>query len=161
MPDAFTAPVLLKVEVNISTDEIMPAGAKVLPYRSNIPGISQFVYYLKDESFSERAKKAKESSGGHVIVAGKNYAQGSIGGIRHCSRYLVRYCLAKSDARIGSPSLVDFAICLWNLPKRRITMISIRVMNYLLPACNRTWKTTIPSLFITRQKIKTIRLLTV
>ncbi len=112
LPDAFTAPVLLKVEDNISTDEIMPAGAKVLPYRSNIPGISQFVYYLKDESFSERAKKAKESSGGHVIVAGKNYAQGS--SREHAAiapRYLGQVAvLAKSYARIGWQNLVNFGI---------------------------------------------------
>ena len=103
---------LLKVEDNISTDEIMPAGAKVLPYRSNIPGISQFVYYLKDETFSDRAQKAKETSDGHIIVAGKNYAQGS--SREHAAiapRYLGQVAvLAKSYARIGWQNLVNFGI---------------------------------------------------
>ncbi len=112
LPDDFTVPVLLKVEDNISTDEIMPAGAKVLPYRSNIPGISQFVYYLKDETFSDRAQKAKETSDGHIIVAGKNYAQGS--SREHAAiapRYLGQVAvLAKSYARIGWQNLVNFGI---------------------------------------------------
>lgn len=112
LPDEITAPVLLKVEDNISTDEIMPAGAKVLPFRSNIPGISQFVYYLKDETFSERAKKELKTSGGHIVVAGKNYAQGS--SREHAAiapRYLGQVAvLAKSYARIGWQNLVNFGI---------------------------------------------------
>ncbi|HHP7243061.1 MAG TPA: aconitate hydratase, partial [Elainellaceae cyanobacterium] len=72
-----TIPVLLKVGDNISTDEILPAGSRVLPFRSNIPGISQFVYYLKDETFAERAEAASKKYGGHIIVGGSNYAQGS------------------------------------------------------------------------------------
>lgn len=112
LPDEFEVPVLLKVEDNISTDEIMPAGAKVLPYRSNIPGISQFVYYLKDDSFSERAKKAQKSLGGSVVVGGKNYAQGS--SREHAAiapRYLGQIAvLAKSYARIGWQNLINFGI---------------------------------------------------
>lgn len=105
-------PVLLKVGDNISTDEIMPAGAKVLPYRSNIPGISQFVYYLSDETFAERAEAAKEKYGGHVIVGGSNYAQGS--SREHAAiapRYLGQVAvLAKSYARIGWQNLINFGI---------------------------------------------------
>lgn len=112
LPDEFTVPVLLKVEDNISTDEIMPAGAKVLPYRSNIPGISQFVYYLKDETFSKRAEETRDNQGGHVIVAGENYAQGS--SREHAAiapRYLGQVAvLAKSYARIGWQNLVNFGI---------------------------------------------------
>lgn len=112
LPDEFTVPVLLKVEDNISTDEIMPAGAKVLPFRSNIPGISQFVYYLKDETFSQRAAEARDAKGGHVIVAGENYAQGS--SREHAAiapRYLGQVAvLAKSYARIGWQNLVNFGI---------------------------------------------------
>lgn len=112
LPDRATVPVLLKVGDNISTDEIMPAGARVLPFRSNIPGISQFVYYLNDETFSERAEAAKEKFGGHVIVAGDNYAQGS--SREHAAiapRYLGQIAvLAKSYARIGWQNLVNFGI---------------------------------------------------
>ncbi len=105
-------PVLLKVKDNISTDEIMPAGAKVLPYRSNIPGISKFVYYLMDDSFSDRALAARDEFGGHVIVAGDNYAQGS--SREHAAiapRYLGQFAvIAKSYARIGWQNLVNFGI---------------------------------------------------
>ncbi|MEW6496190.1 MAG: aconitate hydratase [Cyanobacteriota bacterium] len=112
LPNQFSVPVLLKVGDNISTDEIMPAGARVLPFRSNIPGISQFVYYLMDETFSERAEMEKEKYGGHVIVAGDNYAQGS--SREHAAiapRYLGQVAvLAKSYARIGWQNLVNFGI---------------------------------------------------
>ncbi|HKJ47341.1 MAG TPA: aconitate hydratase [Balneolales bacterium] len=112
LEDHIEIPVLLKVGDNISTDEIMPAGATVLPYRSNIPGISQFVYYLKDDSFSERAKETKEKFGGHILVGGKNYAQGS--SREHAAiapRYLGQAAvLAKSYARIGWQNLVNFGV---------------------------------------------------
>ncbi|MBE9078605.1 aconitate hydratase [Romeria aff. gracilis LEGE 07310] len=112
LPDAFSVPVLLKVGDNVSTDEIMPAGSRVLPFRSNIPGISDFVYYQVDETFTDRAKTAKEKSGGHVIVAGDNYAQGS--SREHAAiapRYLGQVAvLAKSYARIGWQNLVNFGV---------------------------------------------------
>jgi len=112
LEDHIEIPVLLKVGDNISTDEIMPAGATVLPYRSNIPGISQFVYYLKDDSFSERAKETKEKFRGHILVGGKNYAQGS--SREHAAiapRYLGQAAvLAKSYARIGWQNLVNFGV---------------------------------------------------
>jgi aconitate hydratase len=112
LPDSVTVPVLLKVGDNISTDEILPAGAKVLPYRSNIPEISKFVYYLHDKTFWERAKTAQEKSGGHIVVAGSNYAQGS--SREHAAiapRYLGQIAvLAKSYARIGWQNLVNFGI---------------------------------------------------
>ncbi len=112
LPNQVYVPVLLKVGDNISTDEIMPAGARVLPFRSNIPGISQFVYYMVDETFSERAKEAKEKYGGHVVVAGNNYAQGS--SREHAAiapKYLGQVAvLAKSYARIGWQNLVNFGI---------------------------------------------------
>jgi len=112
LPDQAMVPVLLKVGDNISTDEILPAGARVLPFRSNIPGISWFVYYLNDETFAERAAAAKAKYGGHVIVAGDNYAQGS--SREHAAiapRYLGQIAvLAKSYARIGWQNLVNFGI---------------------------------------------------
>ncbi|MDJ0592974.1 MAG: hypothetical protein QNJ72_23785 [Pleurocapsa sp. MO_226.B13] len=112
LPDEITVPVLLKVENNISTDEIMPAGSKVLPFRSNIPKISEFVYYLLDKDFTERAKTAQQESGGHVLIAGDNYAQGS--SREHAAiapRYLGQIAvIAKSYARIGWQNLVNFGI---------------------------------------------------
>jgi aconitate hydratase len=112
LPNDFSVPVLLKVGDNVSTDEIMPAGARVLPFRSNIPGISQFVYYMVDETFSERAQIAKEKFDGHVIVGGSNYAQGS--SREHAAiapRYLGQVAvIAKSYARIGWQNLVNFGV---------------------------------------------------
>jgi aconitate hydratase len=72
LKDLIEAEVLLKLGDNITTDDIMPAGSAVLPYRSNIPAISEFVFTNIDNSFSKRAQEAK-SAGGGVIVGGENY----------------------------------------------------------------------------------------
>jgi aconitate hydratase len=110
LPESFDAPVLLKVGDNVSTDEIMPAGQKVLPYRSNIPKIAEFVYYQVDEGYVERAKGSEAS--GHVIVGGDNYGQGS--SREHAAiapRYLgLRVVIAKSYARIHWQNLANFGI---------------------------------------------------
>ncbi len=110
LPDSFDSPVLLKVGDDISTDEIMPAGSKVLPYRSNIPEISKFVYYQVDETYYDRAMEHQQN--GSVIVGGENYGQGS--SREHAAiapRYLgVRAVLAKSFARIHWQNLVNFGI---------------------------------------------------
>ena len=109
LPHSFKIPVLLKVEDNISTDEISPAGAKVLPYRSNIPRISEFTYYHVDPEYVERTKKNKA---GHVIVGGTNYGQGS--SREHAAlapRYLgLKVVIAKSFARIHWQNLINFGI---------------------------------------------------
>ncbi|MEX2601982.1 MAG: aconitate hydratase, partial [Balneolaceae bacterium] len=108
----FEAPVLLKMGDNISTDEILKAGAEVLPFRSNIPEISRFAYTVIDDSFYDRAMAEKEKSGGHVVVAGENYAQGS--SREHAAiapRFLGQHAvLAVSYARIGWQNLVNFGI---------------------------------------------------
>lgn len=100
--------VLFKVDDNISTDAIMPAGAKILPLRSNIPAISEYVFYWLDPTF---AKRAKEKNGG-FIVGGDNYGQGS--SREHAAlapMYLgVRGVLAKSFARIHRANLINFGI---------------------------------------------------
>ena len=113
-PDTFpqentlTAPLLLKVGDNITTDHIMPAGAKILPYRSNIPHLSQFCFAVCDETFPERAKAAGRS----VIVGGSNYGQGS--SREHAALvplYLgVRAVVAKSFARIHVANLINVGI---------------------------------------------------
>ena len=109
LPDGFEAAVLLKVGDNISTDEIMPAGEKVLPYRSNIPKMSEFVYWQVDESYSERARTHE---GSHAIVGGANYGQGS--SREHAAivpRYLgLRVVIAKYFARIHRQNLTNFGI---------------------------------------------------
>jgi aconitate hydratase len=110
LPDDLAGPVLLKVGDDISTDEIMPAGARVLPYRSNIPEISKFVYEPVDDSYYERALERQEE--GHFIIGGANYGQGS--SREHAAlapRYLgLRAVLARSFARIHWQNLVNFGV---------------------------------------------------
>jgi aconitate hydratase len=111
LPDDFSLPVLLKVGNNISTDEILPAGARVLPYRSNIPKISEFVFDIIDETYSKRAQ-SHHYQGGHAIIAGENYGQGS--SREHAAlapRYLgLHLIIAKSFARIHWQNLINFGI---------------------------------------------------
>jgi len=108
LPANITGEVLLKVGDNITTDHIMPAGAKVLPLRSNIPKISEFVYYQVDENFAKRAKE----KGGGFIVGGDNYGQGS--SREHAAlapMYLgIKMVLVKSFARIHLANLINFGI---------------------------------------------------
>ncbi|MBN2008552.1 aconitate hydratase [candidate division KSB1 bacterium] len=103
-------PVLIKVGDNISTDEIMPAGSRVLPYRSNIPEISKFVFNPIDSEYFDRAISFQEI--GSAIIAGENYGQGS--SREHAAlapRYLgVKVVIAKSFARIHFQNLVNFGI---------------------------------------------------
>jgi aconitate hydratase len=111
LPDHFALPVLLKMGDNISTDEILPAGARVLPYRSNIPKISEFAFDVIDETYHTRAQ-AIHSKGGHAIIAGDNYGQGS--SREHAAlapRYLgLHLVIAKSFARIHWQNLINFGI---------------------------------------------------
>ncbi len=108
----FEVPVLLKMEDNISTDGILKAGAEVLPFRSNIPEISKYSFIVIDENFYDRALEADDKHGGHVVVAGENYAQGS--SREHAAiapRYLgQKAVIAKSYARIGWQNLINFGI---------------------------------------------------
>lgn len=103
--------VLIKLADNITTDHIMPAGAKILPFRSNLPKISEFVFGQIDESFSKRALEQKEK-GGAAIVAGENYGQGS--SREHAAlapMYLgIKVVLTRSFARIHHDNLVNFGI---------------------------------------------------
>ena len=108
LPDALEVPVLLKVGDDISTDEIMPAGARVLPFRSNIPKIADFVYEQVDESYVQRAR----DTGDHAIVGGENYGQGS--SREHAAlapRHLgLRVVIARDYARIHWQNLVNFGV---------------------------------------------------
>ena len=106
--DTLTAAVSLKVGDNITTDHIMPAGAKILPYRSNIPYLSNFCFGVCDKSFPERAKALGES----IVIGGSNYGQGS--SREHAAlvpMYLgVRAVIAKSFARIHAANLINSGI---------------------------------------------------
>lgn len=108
LPSSLQGLVLLKVGDNITTDDIMPAGAKILRLRSNIPAIAQHVFEGVDSTFAERAQAA----GGGFIVGGENYGQGS--SREHAAlapMYLgIKAVLAKSFARIHSANLVNFGI---------------------------------------------------
>lgn len=112
LKDACQVPVLLKMGDNISTDEILKAGADVLPFRSNLPEISKYSYTVIDDTFYDRAMKTKESHGGHIVVAKDNYAQGS--SREHAAlapKYLGQVAvIANSYARIAWQNLVNFGI---------------------------------------------------
>lgn len=110
LPERLEGPVLLKVADDISTDGIMPAGAKVLPFRSNIPELSKFVFSQIDPTYYERAMACRKQ--GSFVVGGANYGQGS--SREHaalCPRYLgLQAVLAKSFARIHLQNLSNFGI---------------------------------------------------
>ncbi len=109
--DTLEVPVLLRVGDDISTDEIMPAGARVLPYRSNVPKIAEFCFDVVDATYPKRAL-AQRARGGHAIVGGSNYGQGS--SREHAAlapRYLGLWTVvARSFARIHYQNLVSFGI---------------------------------------------------
>lgn len=110
LPDRIEGPVLLVMEDDISTDEILPAGARVLPFRSNIPAISKFVFREIDETYHDRALDIEREDS--FVVGGDNYGQGS--SREHAAiapRYLgLRVVLAKSFARIHRQNLINFGI---------------------------------------------------
>lgn len=110
LAEKIEAPVLLKVGDDVSTDEIMPAGSEVLPYRSNIPEISKFVFRHVDETYYNRAMQFQKS--GSIIIGGRNYGQGS--SREHAAiapRYLgLKVVIAKSFARIHWQNLINFGI---------------------------------------------------
>ncbi len=110
LPDTLRGPVLLKMGDDISTDEILPAGARVLPYRSNIPEISKYAFSRIDETYYDRAIQHQKQIS--FVVAGINYGQGS--SREHAvigPRYLgLRTVLAKKFARIHWQNLINFGI---------------------------------------------------
>jgi len=111
LPDSLSLAVLLKVGDDITTDHIMPAGARVLPFRSNIPEISKFVYDIIDETYPSRALDIREA-GGHAVIGGENYGQGS--SREHAAlapKYLgLHLVIVKSFARIHWQNLINFGI---------------------------------------------------
>jgi aconitate hydratase len=112
LTEKFKAPVLLKCGNDISTDEILSGGTKVLPLRSNIPAISEWAYHQLDPEFYTKAIAAQKKYKGHLIIAGSNYAQGS--SREHAAlapKYLGQIAvIAKGYARIGWQNLINFGI---------------------------------------------------
>ncbi|WP_456386694.1 aconitate hydratase [Desulfolithobacter sp.] len=112
LPETWKGRVMLKVGDNITTDHIMPAGAKILPLRSNIPAISEYVFHAVDPDFATSMKQAAEQGVAGMIVGGENYGQGS--SREHAAlapRYLgVQIKLVKSFARIHKANLINFGI---------------------------------------------------
>ncbi len=108
LSDLMEVPVLLKVGDDVSTDDIMPAGTRVLPFRSNIPKIAEFSFDMIDPTYATRAKQVK----GHIVVGGSNYGQGS--SREHAAlgpQFLgLRAVLAKGFARIHSSNLINFGV---------------------------------------------------
>ncbi|WP_255946308.1 aconitate hydratase [Streptomyces odontomachi] len=111
MPDTVRGPVLLKVGDDVSTDEISPAGAKALPFRSHIPRLAAFTFTRIDPEYPHRATD-REEDGEHLVVGGDNYGQGS--SREHAAitpRYLgLRAVIAKSYARIHWQNLANFGV---------------------------------------------------
>src|SRR3954467_6749848 len=112
IPDALTLPVLLKVGDDISTDDIVPAGTRVLPFWSNIERVGDFVFETVDEGYPRRARGARDGGRGHPIVAGNTYGQGSSRenaalAPRHLGLHAV---LARSFARIHWQNLANFGV---------------------------------------------------
>jgi aconitate hydratase len=110
LQNSLEGPVLLKLENNVSTDDISPAGSKVVPFRSNIPEISKFTFARVDPTFYERAMQYQST--GSFLVAGANYGQGS--SREHAAlapNFLgIKSVLAKSYARIHRSNLINFGI---------------------------------------------------
>jgi aconitate hydratase len=108
LPDTLKVPVAIKVGDDVSTDEILPAGARALPYRSNIAKLAEFAFTQLDEGYPERARRA----GQHAVVGGANYGQGS--SREHAAiapRHLgLRVVLARSYARIHWENLANFGV---------------------------------------------------
>ncbi|MYL49660.1 aconitate hydratase [Halobacillus litoralis] len=111
LPDDMELPILLKMGNDISTDEILAGGARVLPYRSNLPEISKFTFEIVDETYYDRAMEARDD-GGHAVVAGANYGQGS--SREHAAlapKYLgLKVAIVEDFARIHWQNLANFGV---------------------------------------------------
>ncbi|MHA1439701.1 MAG: aconitate hydratase [Promethearchaeota archaeon] len=111
LPNDIRVKILIIVEDDITTDHIMPAGAKILPFRSNLPKISEFVFERIDPSFFSRALKEKQDKGS-AIIGGENYGQGSSREHAALAPYYlgIRVIITKSFARIHRDNLINFGI---------------------------------------------------
>ena len=112
LQDSISVPVMLKVGDNISTDDIMPAGARVMPLWTNIPKMSEYTFEPIDETYPQRARQVGAERRGHAIVGGANYGQGSSReNAALAPRFLgLEVVLAKTYARIHWQNLVNFGV---------------------------------------------------
>ncbi len=112
LQDSISVPVMLKVGDNISTDDIMPAGARVMPLWTNIPKMSEYTFEPIDETYPQRARQGGAERRGHAIVGGANYGQGSSReNAALAPRFLgLEVVLAKTYARIHWQNLVNFGV---------------------------------------------------
>lgn len=117
LPDRLDLPVLLVLGDDVSTDEILPAGARVLPWRSNLPKIAEFAFSGVDDDYPRRAAAGHDD--GHAIVAGRNYGQGSSREHAAAAPRLLglRVVLARAFARIHHQNLVNFGVLPLRLPE--------------------------------------------
>jgi aconitate hydratase len=111
LPEELELPILLKVGDNVSTDEILPAGIRAMPLWSSVTGMSEYAFEGCDPSYPERAKEVRDS-GGHIVVGGRNYGQGSSREKAALApRYLgLRVVIAKRYARIHWENLVNYGV---------------------------------------------------
>ncbi|MFC3225935.1 aconitate hydratase [Marinibaculum pumilum] len=111
LPDRLELPILLAAGDDLSTDEILPAGSEILPFRSNIPKIAEFTFSAVDSSYPQRSEEARDG-GGHAVLGGRNYGQGS--SREHAAlapRYLgLRAVLARSFARLHRANLINYGV---------------------------------------------------
>jgi aconitate hydratase len=112
LPERLCLPVLLKVADDLSTDEILPAGARVLPYRSNIGQIARFSFEAAMDGYADRADALLESHGGHAVVGGRNYGQGSSREHAALAPRVIglRAVIAKTFARIHAQNLTNYGV---------------------------------------------------
>jgi len=122
--DNRVARVLLKAGDNVSTDDIIPAGVRILPYWSKIPKVAEFAFERIDETYATRAKESRDRGETHIIVAGSNYGQCSSrenGAL--APRYLgLQMVIAKSFARIHWQNLINFGVLPLTFPNMAPTM---------------------------------------
>ncbi len=153
MPDNIVGHVGIKVGDKITTDHIMPAGAR-LKYRSNVPKYSEFVFEPIDPGFPKRAMADKQKGLATVIVAGESYGQGS--SREHaalCPMYLgVKAIIAKSVERIHAANLVNFGIVSLSFKNGRTTTRLTKATRLRSPTSRRSYRTTNPSSLWTRRR---------
>lgn len=157
LPEEITAKAVLKVGDNITTDHIMPAGAKILPYRSNIPHLSQYCFAVCDETFPERIK----AEGKGFIIGGANYGQGS--SREHAALvplYLgVKAVITKSFARIHVANLVNAGILPSPLLMKKIMIRLTKWTSFHFQTLKMQLKTTSLLYLKTLQRVKNISLI--
>ncbi len=157
LPEEITAKAVLKVGDNITTDHIMPAGAKILPYRSNIPHLSQYCFAVCDETFPERIK----AEGKGFIIGGANYGQGS--SREHAALFLfilvLRLLLQSHSQEFMLQTLLTQAFCHSPLLMKKIMIRLTKWTSFHFQTLKMQLKTTSLLYLKTLQRVKNISLI--